>query len=146
MMSRPNKRALFGLLYCVYFLLYATSPLSYSHAAEISLDNIDTWDKASLVSREIKLFFWELLCSEITLERAVPAPDTSFGVLLRKKRAVISDNGLSGPKLLKNAVSIVESGFSPASYPSSSLEESFNLSGPSQHLLCYRCGLSPPVL
>jgi len=142
MMLALRKRVLFCLLYGIYFLFYAASPLSYSYSTKNSLNN--TCDKSSIIRKDIHVFYWELLCKKFFVEEATSNQAASFKIFLRKKRAITPDNDPTNSKLQKN-ISIVGNSFSPSSYSLSSSAVASSLLKPTKYFLSSSSGLSPPL-
>ncbi len=95
MISRVNKNSIFILLFSIYFLSYAVSPLSYSLTEQNASENISSAGKAPWPAKNIRIFLWELICAQFSVAEDDTSTHSTFRILVKKARAVIPQNTLA---------------------------------------------------
>lgn len=87
-----GKKRLFTLLFFLYYIVYAISPLTYTFPEQRNLENRRESSPASPVIKGVRLFLWELVM-EIVVPSEETEPDhTGDTVLIKKKRALLPEN------------------------------------------------------
>ena len=94
----------FTLVFFLYFLSYAVSPLSYDLTGEHGVGSASPADTAPLSIRTIHIFLWELICANISEEKDGSTPGSGVKILIKKARAIIPHKSfLKSRPPLKNA-------------------------------------------
>lgn len=95
MTSSYNRRQIFILAIVLYFSIYATSPLIYICANPKSPEGLLATKTDSAYRTDLHIFLYELICSTLASNRSKEISKPITGVLLLKKRAVLSDDEAS---------------------------------------------------
>ncbi len=87
-----GKKRLFNLLFFLYYIVYATSPLIYTFPEQKNLKRSRESGPAAPILKGVRLFLWELVM-EIVVPSEETEPDhTGDTVLIKKKRALLPEN------------------------------------------------------
>jgi len=141
-MNSYKKKYLFSSIFLFYFIVYAISPLSYPYTAKKTGGKFRSSDKTSCLSKDLDIFFWELICTKLVPKKAVPH-SSSTTILLRKARAILPED-LSLKIIDSKDVSVAEGCLVPVSYPSSKLAMLFDGQSPLEEHRLLHSGPSPP--
>jgi hypothetical protein len=87
-------------IFVVLFALYSISPLSLTVADGVMAGNIASPEPSPSFAGNIRIFFWELMCSQLVSDKDCTYPATTDRILVRKARAVMSGNLISQITLL----------------------------------------------
>ncbi len=110
-----RSTTLLSFFFSLYFAVYAASPLTFTFAA----DNVDQRTRCTgetSPSKCLHLFFLDLLCSGLSGEKDTKNADSNSKVLLRKFRAVISEDSSAKMKAAEAALG-ADTPFSLSAYP-----------------------------
>jgi len=86
-----DSRKFISFVFLLYFSVYASSPLySFTHNSE-SLRGPGGAESTAACSRDLHIYLYDLICHRLFPENDTNAPKTASGVILLKKRAVVSN-------------------------------------------------------
>ncbi len=141
-MNSYKKRDFVSSLFLFYFIVYAVSPLSYSYTAKKVVGNFSAPDTTSCVSKDIDIFFWELICTKLASKREVPNSN-SITILFRKARAILPKD-INIEIMHSEDLYVAEGYLVPVSYPLSTLAILFRGQGQLEDYPPMHSGPSPP--
>jgi hypothetical protein len=95
MLAFCNRKQIFSLAIALYFSIYAASPLFYVCAEQRSSEGLHAVGTESAYGTDLHIFLYELIYSTFDSEYSKEKPEPIAGILLRKKRAVLSDDKAS---------------------------------------------------
>ena len=87
-----GKKRLFTLLFFLYYIVYAVSPLTYTLPEQNNLENSLESSPASPVVKGVRLFLWELVMEKVVSPEETEADHTGDTVIIKKKRALLPEN------------------------------------------------------
>lgn len=87
-----GKKRLFTLLFFLYFIVYAISPLTYTFPEQRNLEKKCESSPASPAVRGISLFLWELVMEKVVFPDEAEPDHTGDTVIIKKKRALLPEN------------------------------------------------------
>ncbi len=101
-----NNRALTSLFFCVYFLLTATSPLTYAVHEKRTDDGSLEAPHSGADLQSPHDFLWELIAGTLASRNSAGSGKSVSTVLIQQKRALIPEDdtaglNLPGPIILK---------------------------------------------
>jgi hypothetical protein len=119
-MNSNKKRHIFSMIFLVYFVVFAISPLSYPYTAKKMAQNFSAFDRTSCLSKGIDIFFVEFICAKLVSGKGVPHSAASSAIILRKERAVLPED--VNTKIVNfEDISAAETHVAPVAYPLSRL-------------------------
>ena len=142
-MNSYRKKYLFSSIFLFYFIVYAISPLSYPCTAKKIAGNFRSSDKTSCLSKDLDIFFWELICTKLVSRKDVSHSSSTARILFRKARAILPED-LNTKIVDSEDVSIAEGYLAPVSYPLSKLAILYYGQGPLEEHRLLHSGPSPP--
>ncbi len=86
-----DRKRILGLVFFLYFSVYAASPLFSFSEGQMSLRGSDDPGFPSAYSKNFHIYLYDLLCSNLFPKKKADFPRSPSGVILLKKRAVLSD-------------------------------------------------------
>jgi hypothetical protein len=86
-----GKKRLFNLLFFLYYIVYATSPLIYTFPEQKNLKRSRESSPAAPIVKGIRLFLLELVIEKVVFSDEAE-PDTGNTVIIKKKRALLPEN------------------------------------------------------
>jgi len=137
------KKNLLSYLCLAYFAVYAISPLSYTFTAGQTAEGISGAHGMLIPGKGLNIFLLELIYSKIDDNREIDKSNPPVTVLIRKTRAILTENTNSrlapfgNPALSEDAPSL-SNNFSPSRLISCNRQNSGQLFNP------FHSGLSPP--
>jgi len=90
-----EKKRILGLAMVLYFTVYASSPLIYIDKKHNSSLLPNTQRSTSSYSTDLRIFLYELICSTLSSGVSTETQKPIAGILLLKKRAVLSEDKVS---------------------------------------------------
>jgi hypothetical protein len=87
-----GKKQLFTLLFFLYYIVYAISPLTYTFSEQKNLENSREPGQASPAVKGIRLFLWELVMENVVSPEETAPDHTAETVLIKKKRALLPED------------------------------------------------------
>ncbi len=99
-----RNRPVLTLIFSLYFLSYAVSPLSCDLTGRFGVERTSHADVTPLSVRTVHIFLWELICVNISEEKNRSTSSSGVKILIKKAGAIIPHKSFlkSGP-LVKNA-------------------------------------------
>jgi hypothetical protein len=91
MKSFFDRKRILSLVFLLYFSVYASSPLLSFRDGQMSLRGCDEADSPSGYSKNFHIYLYDLICSNLFPRNNAGVPKAAAGVILLKKRAVLSD-------------------------------------------------------
>ncbi len=107
-----GKKRLFTLLFFLYYIVYAISPLTYTFLEQKNLENKRESSPASPVVKHIRLFLWELVMENVASPAETEPDHTGDTVIIKKKRALLPENA-AAKLLLFDTASIPKDHYTP---------------------------------
>jgi hypothetical protein len=93
--AEGTKYSVLGFLLLIYFVIYATSPLSYTFAAGKVAEKVCTANGKTALGNNFNIFLLELVCARIDAKKNTDLPNSGLRVLIRKARATLPENAAS---------------------------------------------------
>ena len=87
-----GKKRLFTLLFFLYYIVYAVSPLTYTFPEQKNLEKSRESSPASPVVLGVRLFLWELVMEKVGSPDETEPDHSDDTVLIKKKRALLPEN------------------------------------------------------
>lgn len=86
-----DRKRILSLVFFLYFSVYAASPLFSFSEGQMQLRGPDDPGFPSAYSKNFHIYLYDLLCSNLFRKNKADFPRSASGVILLKKRAVLSD-------------------------------------------------------
>ncbi len=141
MPSFCNRKRILSLAIVLYFSIYAASPLLCVYAIRSS-ESLHAAGTGSAYRTDSHIFLYELICLTLESKHSKEKPQPIAGVLLLKKRAILSDDKVSNLIRLADIAKLNEH-LTFFSDPSLSLSRLSTFSSYDNYPLLFS-GLSPP--
>ncbi len=105
-----GKKQLLTLLFFLYYLSYAISPLTYTFPEQKILDRVSS--AAAPTAKGVSLFLWELAMEKVVPSEKTKPDHTVDTVIIKKKRVLLPENATT--KLLPfDTASLPKKHFTP---------------------------------
>ena len=95
MISFCNRKKIFGLTVVIYFSIYAVSPLIYICAKQKTPECFSAAKDDCKYGPDLHIFICEFICSIVASKSCHETSNPITGILLLKKRAVLSEDKAS---------------------------------------------------
>ncbi|MGD0884760.1 MAG: hypothetical protein ABSA46_07800 [Thermodesulfovibrionales bacterium] len=92
MILNRSRQIIFTMLFLIYFIVYAISPLSITFAGKSDIANSSVAGRAASFSENIHIWSWELIFAKFSVKNGSSHSPSTIQVLMRKARAIIPDN------------------------------------------------------
>ena len=92
MLAFCNRKRIFSLAIVLYFSIYAASPLFYVCAKQRPSEGLHAVGTESAYRTDVHIFLYDLIYSTFDSKYSKKNPEPIAGILLLKKRAVLSDD------------------------------------------------------
>jgi hypothetical protein len=138
-----TKKCFSVSLFLVLFSFYAISPLSYTFSDNDIVEKNCIPDSAPSFAKNVRIFFWELICFQLVSEGDSAQPASAERILIKKARALVNKNSLY-PLSSSGDALITESPFQPAVYASGEILSEADSKEPRKGIFFLYSGLSPP--
>jgi hypothetical protein len=89
--SSQHKERLFGFFFLCYFIVYATSPLTYTFPDNKLCESSLAADAAFSDTKKIEVFLWEVIMDNVAAREDRTHEPPSDTVIIMKKRALIPE-------------------------------------------------------
>ena len=142
MLAFCNRKRIFSLVIALYFSIYAASPLFYVCAKQRPSEGLHAVGTESAYGTDLHIFLYDLIYSTFDSKYSKEKPEPIAGILLLKKRAVLSDDKASNLICIADIAKLNEHLFFLS-------DPSFSISMPSlcnsyENFPLLFSGLSPP--
>lgn len=139
------KSCYMSALFVILFSFYAISPLSCTFSDDGIVKNSIIPYSAPSFSGNVRIFFWELICSKLVSVKDCARTASTDRILISKVRAVVSGNPIS--EVTHSEYSLIPEGIS---YQASLLAEiiffALETTKPPESVFLLYSGLSPPLV
>src|SRR5664279_3200878 len=95
MISFCNRKKIFGLTVVIYFSIYAVSPLIYICAKQKTPECFSATKDDCKYGPDLHIFLFEFICSIAASKSCHETSNPIHGILLLKKRTVLSEDKAS---------------------------------------------------
>ncbi len=95
MMSSCNRKKIFNLAVVIYFSIYAVSPLIYICAKQKTPECFSAIKTDCKYGPDLHIFLYEFICSIVASKSCHETSNPISGILLLKKRTVLSEDKAS---------------------------------------------------
>ena len=95
MISLCNRKKVFSLTVVIYFSIYAASPLIYICAKQKTTECFSATNTDCKYGPDLHIFLYEFVCSIVTSKSCHETSNPITGILLLKKRTVLSEDKAS---------------------------------------------------
>jgi hypothetical protein len=140
-MNSYNKKNVFSIIFLLYFVLFAISPLYCSYSAK-KIAYLISPNNTSCTKENINIFFGEPVCNKFS-KKDISHSNATVTILLIKSRAILPEDTSTGVAHFEG-ISAAESCIVPVAYPISKLAILFDGQDPLQDHRPLQSGPSPP--
>ena len=95
MLAFCDRKRIFSLAIVLYFSIYAASPLFYVYTKQRPSEGLYAVGTESAYGTNLHIFLYDLIYSTFNSKYSKENPEPIAGILLLKKRAVLSDDKAS---------------------------------------------------
>jgi hypothetical protein len=133
------------MLFFVFFLFYAVSPLSYTYTPKNSGDSLFIPDGPESYAAQFTIFVWELIGTKLGIGESEDHADSDVRILFRKARAILPED-VNKQVASQAPLSLHQASECPVHSSETLPVASTDKENPLQEFLPVFSGLSPPLV